>query len=75
MQGLLNVEATFKFPLHPVDWCGTKGLILIIDDLWPDLQTTWTDLIGPQLYSVFSKRQNFKVPEDKKLLVILIPVD
>jgi hypothetical protein len=38
------MKANFEFPLRQVDGNGTKGFVLVVDNLWPDLQISWFDV-------------------------------
>ncbi len=74
--GLINILEPFRFPLHPVDEAGTKGLFLIIDDNFPDLPPeSYVDFLEDTFYVFFEKIPNIRAPEDGKLLVTLKIVD
>ena len=73
--GMIKFKETFRFPLHPVDDAGTKGLFLIVDDHWPHFAEFWFDLLEDTNYSFFKKVAMIRVPEDGKLVVTLITVD
>ena len=73
--GMIKFNENFRFPLHPVDDAGTKGLFLIVDDHWQDLSESWFELLEDRNFAFFEKVANIRAPEDSKLLVTLKVVD
>jgi len=43
-RGAVEIKATFEFPLHRVDETNDLGFVLVVEDLWPDLQVSWFDV-------------------------------
>jgi hypothetical protein len=73
--GRIRFFHEFRFPLHPVDDAGTKGLFLVVDDVWPDAPELWFNFCEDSHHVFFKNVAMIRVPEDNKVLVTLITVD
>jgi len=54
---------------------GEKGIYLIVDDHWPDIERSTCILPAAPLNKVFRAITNTKVPRDGKLVIALIASD
>ena len=73
--GMIRFPQEFHFPLHPVDDNGTKGLFLLVDDVWPEVPELWFNLCEDSHHMFFRGVPMTKVLEDGKVLVTLVTVD